>query len=143
MPDGEQRARQGGQRREVDFTECRRQAGVLHPDLEGERATGAIVEAADLAGQVEPEIALVGPGQAHLLTQRVGAPLRLIGIAVRLVGGSSPGRGPAFLDQITDNGLFVALAALSKSATPRRVRENAHADHPVVPPAVPRSGGGH
>ena len=38
---------------------------------------------------------------------------------------------------------FVALAALSKSATPRRVRENAHADHPVVPPAVPRSGGGH
>ena len=38
---------------------------------------------------------------------------------------------------------FVALAALSKSATPRRVRENAHADHAVVPPAVPRSGGGH
>ena len=37
----------------------------------------------------------------------------LIGIAVRLVGGSSPGRGPAFLDQITDNGLFVALAALT------------------------------
>ena len=37
---------------------------------------------------------------------------------------------------------FVALAALSKSATPRRVRENAHADHPVVPPAVPRTGNG-
>lgn len=37
----------------------------------------------------------------------------LLGIAVRLVGGSSPGRGPAFLDQITDNGLFVALAALT------------------------------
>jgi ferredoxin hydrogenase small subunit len=31
---------------------------------------------------------------------------------------------------------FVALAALSKSATPRRVRENAVADHPVVTPAV-------
>ena len=30
---------------------------------------------------------------------------------------------------------FVALAALSKSATPRRVRANAHADHVVVPPA--------
>lgn len=35
---------------------------------------------------------------------------------------------------------FVALAALSKSATPRRVRENATADHPVVPPAI-RAGG--
>ncbi len=31
---------------------------------------------------------------------------------------------------------FVALAALSKSATPRRVRENATADHVVVPPAI-------
>lgn len=30
---------------------------------------------------------------------------------------------------------FVALAALSKSATPRRVRDNAHADHVLVPPA--------
>ncbi|MBI5164583.1 MAG: HupU protein [Magnetospirillum sp.] len=30
---------------------------------------------------------------------------------------------------------FVALAALSKSATPQRVRVNAHADHVVVPPA--------
>jgi ferredoxin hydrogenase small subunit len=35
---------------------------------------------------------------------------------------------------------FVALAALSKSATPRRVRENATADHTVVPPAVKRRG---
>ncbi|MFA5083377.1 MAG: hypothetical protein WC474_12580 [Hydrogenophilaceae bacterium] len=31
---------------------------------------------------------------------------------------------------------FVALAALSKSATPRRVRENAVSDHIVTPPAV-------
>ncbi len=38
---------------------------------------------------------------------------------------------------------FVALAALSKSATPRRVRENAHADHAVVPPALRRSGPGY
>lgn len=30
---------------------------------------------------------------------------------------------------------FVALAALSKSATPQRVRANAHADHVLVPPA--------
>ena len=30
---------------------------------------------------------------------------------------------------------FVALAALSKSATPQRVRANAHSDHVVVPPA--------
>lgn len=37
----------------------------------------------------------------------------LIGVAVRLVGGSSPGRGPAFLDQVTDNGLFLVLAALT------------------------------
>lgn len=37
----------------------------------------------------------------------------LLGIAIRLVGGSDPGRGPAFLDQITDNGLFVGLAALA------------------------------
>jgi len=29
---------------------------------------------------------------------------------------------------------FVALAALSKSATPSRVRENARAERPVVPP---------
>jgi NiFe hydrogenase small subunit HydA len=33
---------------------------------------------------------------------------------------------------------FVALAALSKSATPRRVRANATADHIVVPPAGDR-----
>lgn len=30
---------------------------------------------------------------------------------------------------------FVALAALSKSATPHRVRTNAHADHVIIPPA--------
>lgn len=35
---------------------------------------------------------------------------------------------------------FVALAALSKSATPRRVRENATSDHLVVAPAVKRTG---
>jgi ferredoxin hydrogenase small subunit len=33
---------------------------------------------------------------------------------------------------------FVALASLSKSATPKRVKINAHSDHVVVPPA-PRS----
>ena len=37
----------------------------------------------------------------------------LMGIAIRLVGGASPGRGPAFLDQITNNGLFVGLAAMT------------------------------
>jgi ferredoxin hydrogenase small subunit len=35
---------------------------------------------------------------------------------------------------------FVALAALSKSATPKRVRENAVADHTVVTPAVRKTG---
>ena len=37
----------------------------------------------------------------------------LLGVAIRLVGGSNPGRGPAFLDQITGNGLFVSLTALT------------------------------
>jgi ABC-2 type transport system permease protein len=37
----------------------------------------------------------------------------LLGVAIRLVGGSDPGRGPAFLDQITNNGIFAALAALT------------------------------
>ncbi|MCP5273172.1 MAG: HupU protein [Burkholderiaceae bacterium] len=35
---------------------------------------------------------------------------------------------------------FVALASLSKSATPRRVKANAVADHVVVPPAVRKTG---
>lgn len=34
---------------------------------------------------------------------------------------------------------FVALAALSKSATPRRVRENSRSDHPLVAPALKKS----
>jgi ferredoxin hydrogenase small subunit len=34
---------------------------------------------------------------------------------------------------------FVALASLSKSATPRRVKQNAVADHLVVPPTVKRT----
>jgi len=34
---------------------------------------------------------------------------------------------------------FVALASLAKSATPRRVKENATADHLVVPPAIKRT----
>ncbi|GAB4355019.1 MAG: hydrogenase small subunit [Gammaproteobacteria bacterium] len=35
---------------------------------------------------------------------------------------------------------FVALASLSKSATPRRVKQNAAADHTVVPPSVKKTG---
>jgi NiFe hydrogenase small subunit HydA len=35
---------------------------------------------------------------------------------------------------------FVALAALSKSATPKRVRENAKVDHPVVTPVIRKTG---
>lgn len=35
----------------------------------------------------------------------------LIAVAIRIAGAASPGRGPAFLDQITQNGLFVGLAA--------------------------------
>ena len=36
----------------------------------------------------------------------------LIAIAIRVSGGASAGRGPAFLDQITGNGLFVGMTAL-------------------------------
>ena len=35
---------------------------------------------------------------------------------------------------------FVALAALSKSAMPKRVRENSHADHALIAPALKRTG---
>lgn len=35
---------------------------------------------------------------------------------------------------------FVALASLSKSATPKRVKQNAVADHPVIPPTVRKTG---
>ncbi|HEY0846169.1 MAG TPA: HupU protein [Noviherbaspirillum sp.] len=35
---------------------------------------------------------------------------------------------------------FVALSSLSKSATPKRVRENATADHPVVTPVIRKTG---
>ncbi|UCV14939.1 NADH-quinone oxidoreductase subunit B family protein [Quatrionicoccus australiensis] len=37
---------------------------------------------------------------------------------------------------------FVALAALSKSATPKRVRDNAVVDHLVFRPAIKKKGGG-
>ncbi|WP_430647173.1 ABC transporter permease [Agromyces sp. GXS1127] len=36
----------------------------------------------------------------------------LIAVAIRLAGPSSPGRGPAFLDQVAGNGLFVGVTAL-------------------------------
>ena len=37
----------------------------------------------------------------------------LMAVAIRLFGGSNPGRGPAFLDQIAANGLFVGMAAMA------------------------------
>ncbi|WP_345802387.1 ABC transporter permease [Microbacterium sp. AZCO] len=37
----------------------------------------------------------------------------LLGVAVRIAGGTRAGHGPPFLDQITDNGVFVGLAALT------------------------------
>ncbi|WP_198165695.1 ABC transporter permease [Agromyces laixinhei] len=36
----------------------------------------------------------------------------LIGVAIRVAGDSPSGRGPAFLDQITNNGLFVGVTAM-------------------------------
>src|ERR1700682_4021789 len=37
----------------------------------------------------------------------------LIAVAVRLSNGPEAGRGPAFLDQVTHNGVFAALAGLT------------------------------
>lgn len=37
----------------------------------------------------------------------------LVAIALRVAGSTSPGRGPAFLDQVTNNGLFVSIAAMT------------------------------
>lgn len=39
----------------------------------------------------------------------------LIGIAVRLAADNAPGHGPGFVDRITQNGLFLGLAALALS----------------------------
>jgi ABC-2 type transport system permease protein len=39
----------------------------------------------------------------------------LIAVAVRLSSGVSPGRGPAFLDRVTQNGLFVAIVGMTVS----------------------------
>ncbi|MGW9631108.1 ABC transporter permease [Agromyces sp. NPDC055520] len=36
----------------------------------------------------------------------------LIGVALRIAGDAPSGRGPAFLDQITNNGLFVGVTAI-------------------------------
>ncbi len=46
-----------------------------------------------------------------MLTALAAVPL-LIGIAVRLSADNAPGRGPGFVDRITQNGLFLGLAAL-------------------------------
>ncbi|WP_394553457.1 ABC transporter permease [Agromyces sp. MMS24-JH15] len=37
----------------------------------------------------------------------------LIAVALRIAGATRAGRGPAFLDQVTDNGLFVGVAAMT------------------------------
>lgn len=37
----------------------------------------------------------------------------LVAVALRVAGSTSPGRGPAFLDQVTNNGLFVSIAAMT------------------------------
>ncbi len=37
----------------------------------------------------------------------------LLAIALKIAGGPSAGRGPSFLDQITNNGLFVGVAAVT------------------------------
>ncbi|MEJ1155399.1 ABC transporter permease [Microbacterium marmarense] len=37
----------------------------------------------------------------------------LLAVALRVAGGTDAGRGPAFLDQITNNGLFVGVAAMT------------------------------
>ncbi|WP_258067134.1 ABC transporter permease [Arthrobacter sp. GMC3] len=48
---------------------------------------------------------------AAMLATLAAVPV-LIAVAVRLTRSTTPGRGPAFLDRITENGLFVVLTAL-------------------------------
>ncbi len=45
MPDGEQRAGQGGERTEVDFAQRSGEAGVLHADFNRQRAAGGFIKA--------------------------------------------------------------------------------------------------
>ena len=74
----------------------------------------------------EPCIACTSPGFEN--TQNFLETAKLAGI-------------PVGLPTDMPKAWFVALAALSKSATPRRVRTNATSDHVVVSPG--RTGGKH
>lgn len=76
-------------------------------------------------GGAAASAALFGSELATLFRRRrtaaLGAALALIpiliGVAIRLAGDGGSGRGPAFLDQITNNGLFVGVTAITV-ATP-------------------------
>ncbi|MFF3601886.1 ABC transporter permease, partial [Kitasatospora indigofera] len=76
-------------------------------------------------GGVAASAALFGSELATLFRRRrtaaLGAALALIpiliGVAIRLAGDGGSGRGPAFLDQITNNVLFVGVTAITV-ATP-------------------------
>lgn len=77
----------------------------------------------------EARTSVRGSGVAGLLASELGILFRrgrtwamlaalalipiLLGVAVRLAGGTEAGDGPPFLDQITGNGVFVGLAALT------------------------------
>ncbi|KQW08415.1 ABC transporter permease [Leifsonia sp. Root4] len=95
-----------------------------HPDIAvGASASG--LAGGSGSGGVAASAALVGSELATLFRRRRTAALAaalalipiLIGVAIRLAGDGGSGRGPAFLDQITNNGLFVGVTAITV-ATP-------------------------
>ena len=89
----------------------------------GEAAAAASVPARAAAGAARRPLALLGSELGTMfrrwrtivmLVALAFVPV-LIAVAVRLTGAGSRGRGPAFLGQITDNGLFVVFTAITVS----------------------------
>ncbi|HWT32675.1 MAG TPA: ABC transporter permease [Microbacterium sp.] len=89
----------------------------------GEAAAAASVPARAVAGPARRPLPLLGSELGTMfrrwrtivmLVALAFVPV-LIAVAVRLTGAGSRGRGPAFLGEITDNGLFVVFTAITVS----------------------------
>ncbi|MHA7294270.1 ABC transporter permease [Arthrobacter sp. HLT1-21] len=76
------------------------------PGIDRRPASGVVFVASELA-------VLFRRRRTGALLLALAAIPVLIAVAVRLTSGPPSGRGPAFLDQITQNGLFVAVAAIT------------------------------
>ncbi|MHA7275957.1 ABC transporter permease [Arthrobacter sp. Hz1] len=76
------------------------------PGIDRRPASGVVFVASELA-------VLFRRRRTWALLLALAAIPVLIAVAVRLTSGPPSGRGPAFLDQITQNGLFVAVAAIT------------------------------